>query len=253
MGLFAALRKRLDKRQSGVTPALVFEPTVERDRVEAEIYEWCPDAHRRDDRTIDLAYGALLLGPLNRDDPDWPDAHVSAHFSTAYTTRYRPKGNNEDDYWIPDACHHLLYGLARRFGGRFRQGSEEPWEDVALDAPTTPLVLAGRRLSEDEVLALFTPLFPNAEVVYRARKMFAVESEEVDLTVQWIYPTIMPLARRASWYKRRDKTTHYEFEVVESPNDPARIAELVRRVTDATGGIALDYNGFPWQEPAPAS
>jgi hypothetical protein len=34
----------------------------------------------------------------------------------------------------------------------------------------------------------------------------------------------------------------------EPPKDPVRFAEAVRAVTRATGGVALDQDGFPWPD-----
>jgi hypothetical protein len=245
VGFRDVLRHRAAKRPHRYEPSLVVPAGVGRE-IEAHVRGWSPDAWRLDGTVIDLGYGLRLLGPFDRTDPHWPDPQVPARFEVSYVTRAeRPAGSAED--WILDARYGLLAGLGRRTRGLTRERAGKPWTDPG-EQPAGPIVLANRRLSPEEAVALVSQHYPGVVVGYRDEATYELYTDGLVLEAELTHASVFPLLRLQHWYTGARDLTQYTLVYDTTPEELRRMADAARTIARATDGLVLDEDGFPWRD-----
>jgi hypothetical protein len=243
MGILDVLRRDPVVRLMRREPVLVVPATVGPGQVERHVREWCPDAVRRTDTVLATRDGFTLHGPVLRTGPAWPDPGLPARLQAAYVTEWRREGV---DYPGDHTRYQLLDGLARRLSGLVRETPRKPWQAPG-DEPSSPTVLAPRRLTPDEAIRVLSAQYPGLTVGYQDEDTYELYDDGQVLSVELTTPSIFPLVRLQPWYTRAAEVTEYTLTHLTTEEELRRMVDVAGTLARATGGIVLDQDGFPWR------
>jgi hypothetical protein len=243
MGVLDVLRRDPIVRLMQREPVLVVPASVGPGQIERHVREWCPDAVRRTDTVLATRDGFTLHGPVLRTDPAWPDPGLTAHLNAAYVTECRREGV---DCPSDHTRYQLLDGLARRLSGLVRDNPRKPWQAPG-DEPSSPIVLAPRRLTPDEAIRLLSAQYPGLTVGYQDEDTYELYDDGQVLHAELTTPSIFPLVRLQPWYTGAAEVTEYTMTQLTSEEELRRMADAAGTLAHAAGGIVLDQDGFRWR------
>jgi hypothetical protein len=224
--------------------AVVLPATVTSFEVEDVVRLWCPDNWHMSG--MYLAFDMFTLTPVHYDEELWRQGDLPPDFPRSYRLGYAA-GGTSSGYWQDDQMgYDLLHGLARRLGGRCRRNADADWDDPGGE-PADPWVFAPVALPAEEALDLLAPHLVDASIVNReASGEYRIDAEGLILWCDPFMPTRYPQVLAQSWYDEARDFAEYQFVSDPDAGGPERAEAAARVLADATGGIVLDEDGFPW-------
>jgi hypothetical protein len=224
-------------------PLLAVPPPVTLLHVERCVLQWSPEAAREADGSLALSEFVLLRGPFGYDEELWRKADLPSELTSAYTAGHKPNA----------PAHELLgrgliAGLCRRLGGRCRHRVGEDCADLR-DAPVAPRVYASRELLPQEVLRLLAVHLPGLEFAGRAKRRYQFSAADTSMVVRRPPGSLFPLVRREHWFTSPETTVEYLILPGDGRPPHERAAQAAQELVEATGGLLVDQDGFPWRGP----
>jgi hypothetical protein len=223
-------------------PVLALPPNAATSGVAAHAREWNLRAAPVDTGVLLAGDGVELHGPVSYDERLWRNAGLPAECTVAYAARFE-FGETPVSPW---AHYDLIAGLCTRVGGRWREHAGKAWQDGDTDPPD-PWVFGPRMLAPEEALRLLTPILPGVVVADRDQTGYSVNADDLLIWVDAQYPTIYPLVGMQPWFASATQVTQYEIASTDTPEAPEQTARAAAAIAEATGGVVLGDNGFPWR------
>jgi hypothetical protein len=224
-------------------PVLAVPPNITLVHVERCVLRWSPGAAREADGSLALTEFVLLRGPFSYDAELWRDAELPAALPSVYVASHRPHPPQHELLG-----HDLIVGLCRRLGGQCRHRVGSGWLDIR-GLPAEPRVYAPRELLPQEVLRLLASHLPGLELAGRAKRRYELSAPDAAVVARRPPASLFPLVRREHWYSSPEATAEYSILPDEDPQPHERAAQAAQALADATGGLLLDEDGFPWEGP----
>jgi hypothetical protein len=225
-------------------PVLALPANLASAGVAAYALEWAPGAVTVGPGVLKLDDTIELHGPVSYDEGLWRRAKLPAECAVAYAARAR---RAEDTGWT-DAHHGLIAGLCDRVGGHWRPSAQKGWEDPATD-PSDPCVYAPRVLAPDELLRLLAPILPGATIADGCEPAYyQIDGEPVEIDVDALEPTACPRVKLQPWFASAERLTEYDVMSDGTSQARERAFRVADAIAEATGGIVLGRNGFPWRD-----
>jgi hypothetical protein len=213
--------------------------------VEDVVRLWCPDGWYLSGGS--LGFDMFTLTPVDYDEDLWEGADLPPDLRRAYVLGYRAGGTGSGSGQDDEMGHDLLRGLARRLGGRWRRDVDAAWDDPAGE-PVDPWVYSPVALPAEEALDLLAPHLVDASIVDREETgEYRIDADGLILWCDPLTPTQYPRVLAQSWYDVGREFAEYQFVSDPDAGGPERAEAAARVLADATGGVVLDEDGFPWR------
>jgi hypothetical protein len=212
--------------------------------VEDVVRLWCPDGWHMSG--LYLGFDIFTLTPVGYDEDLWEDADMPSDLRRAYVLGYKAGGTSSGYAQDDEMGYDLLRGLSRRLGGRCRRDVDAEWDDLGGE-PADPWVFAPVALPAEETLDVLAPHLVDARIVDReGTGEYRIDADGLILWCDPLTPTEYPQVLAQSWHHSSRDRAEYQFVSDPSAGGPERADTAARVLADATGGIVLDEDGFPW-------
>jgi hypothetical protein len=245
MGILDRLSGDPFVRQIRREPVLALPDGVGADAVERCARQWAPDVVRDPDGHLAVGSAVLLRGPIARTDRRWRAADVPAEAAACYVATVSSGQGRRD------GRTGLILGLHRRLGGWYRIWKGEEWRDTSSYLPPrAPCVHAPVVLDPDDLVRVLDGALPGLRLVDTEPEHWEFGSAGVRVDLYRSTPDVYdpePWTIAQPWYRPTEPVAEYNL-YASDPGKHAAVEDALWSLVTATGGIALDEEGFVWRD-----
>ena len=212
------------------------------------VRRWAPDLRVTPEDGIDFSLSLRLLGPIELDEVLRRRERVPAGAASVYVVVEREHGPliidgvETDDLDSGD----FVNGVAHRLHGWVRESWAREWTPGEHDDGCLQ-VFAPVQLTKDELLRVLAPDLPELRgcAPDDPDELYALTGGGLSITASLAEDacSTYPLVRLQPWFTAWTATTVYYLSDLGSSS--GTLVAAARGIQEATGGVLLDFNGFP--------